>query len=42
MSESKPSAWGVDLNPLLQWEFDFERAVKDGWTDVFIKASEGP
>jgi hypothetical protein len=42
VSESKPSAWGVDLNPLLQWEFDFERAVKDCWTDFFIKASEGP
>jgi hypothetical protein len=42
VSESKPSAWGVDLNPRLQRGFDFERAVEDGWTDFFIKASEGP
>lgn len=42
MSEGKPSAWGVDLHPVLQWKFDFERAVKDGWTDFFIKVSEGP
>ena len=42
MSESKPSAWGVDLHPEFQWDFDFRRAVEDGWTDFFIKTSEGP
>jgi len=42
MSESNPGAWAVDLHPTNQWDFNFEKAIQDGWTDFFIKTSEGP
>ncbi len=42
MSESNPGAWGVDLHPVYQWDFNFEQAREQGWRFVFIKTSEGP